>query len=126
MVTDDLIDLLDNVFSLTTKRPLESVANIAIPLEGAEIRVPSVGGPVHVELETLRDAVRLVRNQQALLHKLDETLRSGGYSAEVYVAGIQVGLLGERAAPGRVSQFVGDGKTQILARGVARAAVNSP
>jgi len=121
-----LVDLLDDVFTLTTKDPIESVANIAIPLEGAAIRVPSVTGPVRVELETLRDAVDLVRNQQALLHRLDETLTAGGYTAEVYVVETQVGLLGADADPGRVSRAVGDGKTEILGRGVARAAVRSP
>jgi hypothetical protein len=127
-VTDGttLVDLLDDVFTLTTKEPIEAVANVAIPLEGADIHVPSVTGPVHVELETLRDAIDLVRNQQALLHRLDEALTAGGYTAEVYVVETQVGLLGADADPGRVSRVVGDGKTEILGRGVARAAVRSP
>lgn len=127
MVDDStLVDLLDDVFTLTIEEPIEAVTNVVIPLEGAEIHLPSVTGPVHVELETLRDAIDLVRNQQALLHRLDEALTAGGYTAEVYVVETQVGLLGADADPGRVSRVVGDGKIKILARGVARAAIRSP
>lgn len=127
MVDDStLVDLLDDVFTLTIEEPIEAVTNVVIPLEGAEIHLPSVTGPVHVELETLRDAIDLVRNQQALLHRLDEALTAGGYTAEVYVVETQVGLLGMDADPGRVSRVVGDGKIKILARGVARAAIRSP
>ncbi|MFB6142797.1 MAG: hypothetical protein ABEJ30_05580 [Halorientalis sp.] len=126
MPVEDALDVVEGTVTAATRGPLEAIANAAVPLEGARIRVPSVTGPVRVELATVREAYDLIRHQQASLRRLDEALTTGGYTAEIYVEERQVATLGVGAAPGRTSRWLGGGRTEIHLREVLRATVRSP
>ena len=120
-----LLGVVDGALTMATAPTVEAAANLLIDLDDARLRLPSVGGPVHIEIERLREAVRIVRNEGETLGQLDATLRAGGYTAEVYVGETRVALLGVGADPGRVSRWLGDGRTELLATGVCAAAVRS-
>ncbi|SEN23849.1 hypothetical protein SAMN05216388_1002129 [Halorientalis persicus] len=118
-----LLGVVDGALTMATAPAVEAAANLLVDLDGARLRLPSVGGPVHIEIERFREAARIVRAEGETLERLDATLRTGGYTAEVYVGETRVALLGVGADPGRVSRWLGDGRTELLARGVVAAAV---
>lgn len=118
-----LFGAIEGALTLATAPPVEVAANVLVDLDGARFRLPSVGGPVHIEFESLREAARVLRHEGETLGQLDSVLRAGGYTAAVYVGETRVALLGVGATPGRVSRWLGDGRTQLLARGVLVAAV---
>jgi hypothetical protein len=121
-----LLGVVDGALTLATAPAVETAANLLVDLDGARLRLSSVGGPVFIEIEQFREAVRIVRTEDETLERLDATLRTGGYTAEVYVGETQVALLGVGADPGRVSRWLGDGRTELLATGVCAAALRQP
>jgi hypothetical protein len=121
-----VLGAVDGALTAAVAPPVEAVGNLLVDLDGARLRLPSVAGPVHIEIERLREAVRIVRTEGATLERLDATLRTGGYTAVVYVGETRVALLGAGADPGRVSRWLGDGRTELLAAGVCAAAVRDP
>ncbi|SDF15827.1 hypothetical protein [Halorientalis regularis] len=118
-----ILGAVDGALTMATAPAVETAANLLVDLDDARLRLRSVGGPVHIEIDRFREAVRIVRTEGATLERLDATLRAGGYTAAVYVGETRVALLGVGADPGRVSRWLGDGRTELLARGVVTAAV---
>ncbi|WP_335999839.1 hypothetical protein [Halorientalis halophila] len=121
-----LAGVVDGALTLATAPTVEVVANLLVDLDDARLHLPSVAGPVHIRIDRLREAVRIVRTEEETLKRLDATLTAGGYTAEVYVGETQVALLGAEADPGRVSRRLADGRTELFAGGVLRAAVRDP
>lgn len=97
-----LLEVVDSALTIAAAPAVEAAVNLLVDIDDARLRLPSVGRPVHIEIERFREAVRIVRTEGETLKRLDTTLRAGGYTAEVYVGETRVALLGADAAPGRV------------------------
>lgn len=116
-----LVGMLDGLLTGVAAPSVEVVANRLHALEGVRLELASVTGVVHVEVESVRQAVHVVRHQQAAVRQLDEMLAAGGFTGQVRVDGVQVGRLGVEADPGRLSRWLADGRTEVRVRGLLSA-----
>jgi len=112
---------IDTLLTGVASGPMETVANLVVSLDGAQLRLTSITGKVRIVVESLRAAIRIVRTEQQTLLKLDQALSASGITAPVYVAGTRIALLGAHAEPGWLSRRIADGRTEVDGWGVVKS-----
>ncbi|MFD1586969.1 hypothetical protein ACFR9U_08235 [Halorientalis brevis] len=114
---------IDTLLTGVASGPMETVANLVVALDGAQLKLTSITGKVRIVVESLRAAIRIVRTEQQTLLKLDQALSASGITAPVYVAGTRIALLGAHAEPGWLSRRIADGRTEVDGWGVVKTAL---
>ena len=113
--------------------PLNVMADLALSVDGEDVRVVADGDVIAVELADVRAARKLLRvapmglPRAERLRQLHDALAAAGLTAEVRLYGEAVARLGKGAQPGRTSRLLRLDRLEVRpGRSIASAARRKP
>ncbi|MGQ3327736.1 peptide ABC transporter ATP-binding protein [Halorubrum sp. FL23] len=100
--------------------------DLTLTVEGVDLDVRSTGDRLFVEVQTVRDAIRVARSlpDDADAGGLAALLTGTDLTAEIRVRGRTVALVGADARPGAVSRELGTAPAEVRLAGGFGAAVS--
>ena len=113
--------------------PLSVMADLALSVDGEDVRIEADGDVIRIKLANARAARKLLRAaplgrfQADGLRQIHEVLSASGLTAEVLLYGEPVARLGKNARPGRTSRLLRLGQAEVRpGRPIAAAARRKP